>query len=302
MGKSGQSMTPRTIWFGKNGQIYTNLGYSDGIYRFDVNSSGKVTGYEKLLDGTYHDYALGEDGNLYYASGKNLMVYAQNKNEDDLAEADRINEILKNVLLEDPALAANGIKEAFAAYSKLSNVQKCFVDNPLLLVAKRRMAIALIHNLPQSVTQADSPAVEAARNAYDALTTGQQERVPNYGKLLAAEYALGKNPVPTPPDTEDPGDTPPSETEPDNPWDDPGLGTDEPDPTEPGEGPTAPSQPENTEPTIPQTDAPNNSGEDNGAQKKSVMSIIGIAGGVLLIAAAVVLAVPPVRKKLFPKE
>lgn len=286
IGKSSQSMTPRTIWFGNNGEIYTNLGYSDGIYRFDVDNAGQVTGYKKLLDGTYHDYALGEDGNLYYASGKNLMLYVLNYEDQDLILADRINQQLKNALMSDPAQCAELISAAMDEYGELSNVQKGMVDSSMLMAAKRRLAIALIHNLPDTVTQSDGAAVGAARNAYNALTAGQKDRVSNYDKLLAAENALGK--VPEEPDPSDPPD-------PDDPIipDDP----DEPnDPSSPSE-PDEPSDPNAPDPTDPEATVPDATDDTGDGKTGRGWIIAASVGGVLLIAAAMAFAIPALRKK-----
>lgn len=59
--------------------------------------------------------------------------------------------------------------------------------------------ISMIDALPEEITLEDEPAVQAARDAYDALTAEQQALVTNYAVLTSAEAALAELKEPTDP-------------------------------------------------------------------------------------------------------
>ncbi|MFR1477447.1 MAG: hypothetical protein ACLSB9_18115 [Hydrogeniiclostridium mannosilyticum] len=92
------------------------------------------------------------------------------------------------------------IQAARTAYDALTDEQKKQVGNYDVLVA----AEALLSNLKAAgevenkidaigtVTLASEEAIQAARDAYDALTAAQKELVKNYGVLTAAEEKLAQ--------------------------------------------------------------------------------------------------------------
>lgn len=178
----------REIIFDGN-YLYTSIG---GNYAYRMTLSGtEITSAEKLVSVGYN-YTLGSDGNLYYASGKNLKVLPLNYSEDDLAAATEVNDMLANLLYEKPSSIGAGLEEALEAFDGLTAVQKGLVDVSVLNSAERRYTIALISGLPAAadVTLEDAGQIEAARTAYDGLASDQQSRVPNYELLAEAELAL----------------------------------------------------------------------------------------------------------------
>jgi hypothetical protein len=88
--------------------------------------------------------------------------------------------------VEEKALVTN-YQDLIEAENKLNDLQKAFDDQ-----IAADAVIALINALPEvnALTLEDEGQVEAARTAYDALTTDQQALVVNYQTLLDAEAAL----------------------------------------------------------------------------------------------------------------
>ncbi len=91
------------------------------------------------------------------------------------------------------------------AYNRLTDAQKALVTNYDKLVAAEKYfnevmttedqkyadpVIALIKAIGSNITLESESAIVAARNAYDALTSGQAMLVTNYADLVAAEIAL----------------------------------------------------------------------------------------------------------------
>ena len=99
----------------------------------------------------------------------------------------------------------SAVQAARAAYDALSETDKAKVTNYSKLTAAEatiaqleanqtaaNKVINLINNLPSTITLADKEAVEAARAAYDALTSAQKNLVTNYERLQKAESAIAQ--------------------------------------------------------------------------------------------------------------
>ncbi len=127
--------------------------------------------------------------------------------EDDKAAADAVTEKIEalpmptQVTLDDKA----AIEEAKAAYDALTDAQKDYVpvhdalklafDEAALSIAETNAVRDMINALPATddLTEADKPAVEAARKAYDDLTDEQKNLIDEdtLKKLTDAEEKLG---------------------------------------------------------------------------------------------------------------
>ena len=127
--------------------------------------------------------------------------------EDDKAAADAVTEKIEalpmptQVTLDDKA----AIEEAKAAYDALTDAQKGYVspldalklafDEAALSIAETNAVRDMINALPATddLTEADKPAVEAARKAYDDLTDEQKNLIDEdtLKKLTDAEEKLG---------------------------------------------------------------------------------------------------------------
>lgn len=82
--------------------------------------------------------------------------------------------------------------QALCAYERFRNGESGYWDlldtNPSVDPVDK--VIEMIDRLPENITLKDIEAVRAARQAFDALTSAQQERVTNVAKLEAAEEAI----------------------------------------------------------------------------------------------------------------
>ena len=127
--------------------------------------------------------------------------------ESDEAAAAAVTDLINGIgaisyTTESKAL----IDAAREAYNALTDAQKALVPNYATLVAAEQVyeqlkaeaeadqkaanvVIDLIDQIGE-VTLASEPAINAARTAYNSLTSIQQELVTNYGTLLAAETTL----------------------------------------------------------------------------------------------------------------
>ena len=89
------------------------------------------------------------------------------------------------------------VEQIRSIYNTLTDEQKAKVNTEKLDAAEKALADQAIRNveqliaaLPETVTEENRAAIEAARKAYDALNPEQQKLVGNADKLLAAEKAL----------------------------------------------------------------------------------------------------------------
>ena len=149
--------------------------------------------------------------------GKTLLAKIKEDNTAAVAVADKIRAI-GAVTLE----SKSAIEAARAAYDALTDNQKTMVANYAALTAAetsfkdladkaaadQAAAAAVIAkiDLIGTVTKDSKTAIEAARTAYDALTSEQKTLVTNYSTLTAAEKALAdlnKPVVPSIPQTGD---------------------------------------------------------------------------------------------------
>ena len=149
------------------------------------------------------------DGNLYYHNNTvNLMVLEIAETAQKVKDAhgivktqeliDALNAADKITLADEAAVLA-----ARTEYNKLSDAAREKVNTekltaaeavlkPLLKESNQAAADAVIAQIAAigEVTKEDKAAVQAAREAYDALTFYQQELVTNVADLVAAEEAL----------------------------------------------------------------------------------------------------------------
>lgn len=171
----------KTIYFGKDGNLYVGLG-DTGLWK--ITKSGTGTRISTKITGRM--YALSEDGNIYYGSGTNLILLPLNVSSSDKAAANAVNTKLENILKSAPANTQSAVAAAEEAFQKLTNVQKGMVDQAMLNAAKRRLTVKLIEALPSTVTTSNMSKVEAVQAYFDALPSSQQIRVKNADVLEAA--------------------------------------------------------------------------------------------------------------------
>lgn len=114
----------------------------------------------------------------------------------------KINAIPANLTLDDK----DDVNAARTAYNALTSAQKGYVTNYSKLTSAEERIIALeeeaaeqavvnaviaaINEIPDNLTLNDKAKVSAARNAYNALTNAQKEKVVNYSDLTDAEATI----------------------------------------------------------------------------------------------------------------
>ncbi len=108
---------PRPILFDDAGYMYAGFG-SYGIYRIKVSDP---TVNQKLVDAESRIYVLGEDGNLYYASGAELRMVA-------LTAHDRVEQLI-DAIGEVTIHSSEAIIAARKAYNALSAGDQALVSN-----------------------------------------------------------------------------------------------------------------------------------------------------------------------------
>ena len=114
----------------------------------------------------------------------------------------KINAIPANLTIDDK----DDVNAARTAYNALTSAQKGYVTNYSKLTSAEERIIALeeeaaeqavvnaviaaINEIPDNLTLNDKAKVSAARNAYNALTNAQKEKVVNYSDLTDAEATI----------------------------------------------------------------------------------------------------------------
>ena len=116
-------------------------------------------------------------------------------NYKDLTDAEAAYAVAVKIDAIDEIISPDskyGIDEARGAYNELTDDQKARVGNYKYLTdAEAALAVVnLIAGIDEVILPDDKDAIEAARNAYDALTDDQKARVCNYEYLTDAEAAL----------------------------------------------------------------------------------------------------------------
>lgn len=113
-----------------------------------------------------------------------------------------INKLPSKITLDDKD-AVNSARNAYNAltssqkgyvtnYSKLTAAEEKIVEleNEVKEQAKINAVISAIDSIPEELTLKDKSTVEAARKAYDALTSAQKSKVVNYSDLTNAEDTI----------------------------------------------------------------------------------------------------------------
>ena len=175
----------KTIYFGSDGCLYVVVG-DTGLWKITKSGEGKLI--SSAITGRL--YALGEDGNIYFGKGKNLMLLPLNVSASDKSAAQAVNTKLDTILKTQISNIGSGMTAVMDAYNKLTNVQKSLVNTAKINTANRRYVTALIDALPATVTLSHANKVEAALSAYEALPIEQQSRVSNLAKLEDADTQL----------------------------------------------------------------------------------------------------------------
>lgn len=181
-----------------------------------VNDIGEFEEIADLTDTKYSDenVVFGKtymyrvkayDENGTYGSGSTAAVYINAVSEDQQAALTvirMIQEIDEPITVESKVV----INEVRNAYDALTESQQSLVYNYEDLLSAEsqlkaaeqeeadkevaKVVIRMIDELPVEVTRDATEAIEAARDAYDALSEHQKELVTNYDKLLEKEEEL----------------------------------------------------------------------------------------------------------------
>lgn len=190
---ASKSWFPRPIVFDDYGRMY--IGFNEtkyGIMQFTLGSDGKIKNAVSVTDSTTRIYTIGADGNLYYHDSELQMLPISRATMvrqlvDDAQPDDWESVVLARQAYE--SLTAKE-KEQFGKtyYNKLRALEGDEDAIAQLAVDAVMDAIATIG----TVTEASGPEIEAAREAYDALTAEQKRDVLNAQTLFDAEKAYKK--------------------------------------------------------------------------------------------------------------
>lgn len=210
-----------TVWdvvktcLDEKGYTYSN---PSGNYIVSVNGLGEIdnggnSGWMYTLNGTHPLLGVSEqklkEGDviiLHYTDDYTKEEGSWTDDDDDAArKVDDLIDKIGTVTLTDAC--KQKIDAARKAYKSLSAADKAKVTKlPTLEAAEKKYqelktaddrakanaVVSLIDKIGNPVTLDDEKAIQAARSAYDALTTDQKALVSNYAKLTAAETALAK--------------------------------------------------------------------------------------------------------------
>ena len=179
-------------WFGRpmifhEGYLYYSFADS-GMRKINMeNPSDNVI----LQASVGRMYAIGEDGNLYYANGDKLMMLPLVYDDSDWAAAKKVDEVIAGLDTLVTHSNASKVQAALKAYNDLSDEQKCLVQNySRLTTLHRRLIVVLIDGLPEDITLDDIGLVEEARAQYESLPAAKRRFVTNIGILENAESAI----------------------------------------------------------------------------------------------------------------
>ena len=171
-----------------------------------LDSKGRVLAKEKLQDNplVLQKEERKNDLSATFTAVDGIPAYAEIRfeSQEGLAVIEMINALpaAPDVTVDDK----DDIEAAREAYDALTDAQKALIDADTLKKltdAEDALAAAevtaMIDALPETVTVDDKDAVEAAREAYDALTDAQKAFISDetLAKLEAAEDALISEPV-----------------------------------------------------------------------------------------------------------
>ena len=158
---------------------------STGIQKIQVSNP---TVHQQVVAGPYRDYALGDDGNLYYMNSTNLMMVA-------LTAVAKVEQLINTIGTVTPE-SEEAITAARNAYIALSAEDRAKVTNLQTLetaeatLAEMKDPVVMVEHLINAigtVTSESGAAITAARNAYNALSAEDQAKVTNLQTLEDAE-------------------------------------------------------------------------------------------------------------------
>ncbi len=192
---SNRSLQDRNILFDvERSKIYFSFDTKGGMQCLDIEDfnaplgSLKVTNNENIMSAKPMDYALSEQGDLYYGSGGNLMMLPLNVTEDEWAIAGSVDAMITAV--EEPVTLEKetAIKEARSAYDNLSPRYKALIQE---LERLRELEVDLLECKIDAVelekVDADSlPALQELVDTYDGMTARYKKYVKNYEALQEA--------------------------------------------------------------------------------------------------------------------
>ena len=184
----------QTKFIYENGQIIAMF-KTAGIYAFTLEDwdapVGKVqvATSQRLMGYRPEDFIIGEDNNLYFANGGNLMMLPMNVTDEDWAIAEDIDQQIANlgkITLESEA----AVKSARSAYDNTSWYYRALVQKvELLREAESDLLECQIQEAlgcMAEVTADDYPALQELVDVYKGFDKRQQRYVKNYADLKTA--------------------------------------------------------------------------------------------------------------------
>ena len=181
----------KVVFDPENSQLYVAF-YNFGMRQLTLKkwnaSVGnlQLIGNTQLLSSAPETYAMGANGNLYYASGTDLYMKPVNVTASQWTKAQAVDKqitALGNITTEDAA----AVKAAREAYEALSLRDKALVQELFTLQEAEAYLMNLqLGQIAQQVTGEDYETLHQIDQAYGEMTSRQQRYVKNYGLLEAA--------------------------------------------------------------------------------------------------------------------
>lgn len=210
----GTPAVKNVVFYSENGETVLDtvtVAYGEeAIYSKDLPLKESTAEYTYVFDGWVTEPGSTEKADLSGVTA-NMKVYASFKSESvaaaAAAEVEKLIAALPDNVTEENKAAVETARNAYEALSEegkalVSNADKLIAAEEALKNSESGEAAAaaevekLIAALPDDVTAENKNAVEAARNAYEALSEEGKALVSNVDKLIAAEEAL-KNSEPS---------------------------------------------------------------------------------------------------------
>lgn len=173
-----------------NGYLYTNFGNKEGVQKVNMKNPSQ---HERIPITPTNDFAIGNDGNMYYAANTaTLYMYPLNVQSSDWAAAGKVDAMfakLGKITLD----SEEAIKAARAAYEALSWTQKGLVQDLDILVAAEIDLLECKIDSIGEVTLDDKALIEEIAATYAKLNAKNRSYVKNYYNVfIPAKEALQK--------------------------------------------------------------------------------------------------------------
>ncbi len=180
----GRTWFPKPFCFDGEGNLYLAFGEKGGMRRINTENTADNT---RLMLPEPLYYALGADGNLYYAINAELYMYPLSISEAQWNAAAAVDQLIQDIGEQITLESAAAIQAARLAYDTLELGQQALVQNlDLLEEAEAQLLDLEIALLPNVTAKEYRAQVLQLYSRYEAMTDRQQGYVKKSPALLRA--------------------------------------------------------------------------------------------------------------------